>query len=150
MKQNRLTVPKYKEGEECGGVIVGRWLDRPTLPGKVMKDRFEIPQGGLIQLGSRSKKPQKYIPKNWFIAIIVILPKLLKLAKKGYEIIGLWHIQLDSVKPSEDDMDAMEKAMLRLGRTRFVLGTGIIRKGEQRIDFMPVRLSNKTHVRKKR
>lgn len=156
MKQGRLDIDYYKEGREIGGLIVGRWMAEEDI--KKYHKEFEIPQGGLLQFGSRSKDPKKYIPKNWIAAIIQLMPKLLKLSLKGYEIIGLWHIQLKTKNPSTDDYEAICNSMTRLGKTRFVLGTGLISKTKeagskskvtQNIDFTVVYLNRKTNYRSK-
>lgn len=130
MKQKRLLVPEYTEGREVGGLIVGSW--KTNDPDHKDWAKFEVYQDGLIQLGSRSKVPNAFIPENWLWAIIRCFPKLLPLSLKGLEIIGIWHIQLTTIKPSPEDYKAIEKAMRKLGVRRFVLGTGYISKNDEK------------------
>jgi len=147
-KQKRLTIPYTVEGEEVGGVIMGRWFDNRDK--ELNRPEFEVAQGGLLQIKNWSKnKGAFFTPANWqkplqlFKLIFRLLPALLKHNARGEEIIGLWHAQNESVTPSVADYAAMETAMKRIGKERFVLGVFY----KSYIGFEVVR-TNKTTIHK--
>lgn len=156
MKLNRVEVQYFKQGEETGGIIIGRWLTND--PDKKDWHKFEILESDLVQLGNRfnalnlktvdrlKKKFNVKEIKGAFIpsrldVILKVLPVLLKkqLADPRKELIGIWHIQVSGMRPSPQDYEAMKECMRRLGLRRFVLGTGYISKKNenwfQKINF---------------
>ena len=90
-----------------------------------------------------------YIPDKWFRVMIKAFPSLYtqKLQDPRKDIIGIFHLQLTTIKPSSEDYAAIQEAMRRLKVRRFVLGTGYInKKGEnwfQKINFETVWIDKK-------
>src|SRR5690242_7528003 len=129
MAKPRYTVPRYIEGEETGGVIVGKWLEKANDLQVNKGKGYEIPlnpltgkmlgilyHGGFVGFKNCAKnKSEVYKLPNMFAITLRMVPLLLTVFA-GYEIIGLWHTHPPgSPDMSDEDWKSINKYMRHWG-----------------------------------
>lgn len=141
----RHTIPVFIEGEEVGGVLIGKWIE-PKVQDEILgplseletnKGKwFEIPQnpqkgkilgikynGGIVQFPNRAKKKgEQYRLPHFFWILLRLIPLLLT-TFRGYEVIGMWHSHPPGHPGlSAEDDKAIERYLKQSGQEKLLIG----------------------------
>lgn len=145
MAKRRFTIPTFIEGEEVGGVLIGKWFE-PAMTDEILgpkieieKDKgkfFEIPQnpqkgkilgikynGGIVQFpNAANMKENTYRLPHFFWIVLRLMPLLLGVFR-GYEVIGLWHSHPPGHPDiSKEDEESIERYMKQSGQDKMLIG----------------------------